>query len=85
MSEVVAALCAVTSLACAVLLARSWLASRVPLLLWCMLCFAGLALNNALLLVSELTDEDLGAWRQLPAALGVGALCVGLVMRSDGR
>ena len=80
---VVAALCAATSLACAALLARAWLDNRVPLLFWCMVCFVGLALNNALLLADELTDGDLGAWRQLPAALGVGALAVALALRSE--
>ena len=82
---VVAALCAVTSLACAALLARAWLANRVPLLFWCMACFAGLALNNALLLVDEVSETDLDGWRQLPAALGVGALALALALRSDRR
>jgi hypothetical protein len=85
MSELVAALCALTSLACAVLLARAWLGSRVPLLFWCMVCFAGLAVNNALLVVHELVEEDLRAWVQIPAALGVGALCFGLIMREERR
>ena len=85
MSEVVAALCALAASACVVLLARAWLASRVPLLLWCMICFGGLAINNALLVIHEIVEEDLRAWVQLPAAIGVGALCFGLVMRSDRR
>ena len=80
---VVAALCTVMSLACAALLARAWTANRVPLLFWCMVCFVGLALNNALLLTDELSDGDLGPWRQLPAALGVGALALALALRSE--
>jgi len=84
-SAVVAALCAVTSLACALLLCRSWLATRFPLLLWCMVCFGGLALNNALLVIQEVTGEDLRPWIQVPAALGVGVLCLGLVLRGERR
>ena len=80
---VVAVLCAVTSLACAALLARAWLSNRVPLLFWCMACFAGLALNNALLVVDELGDVDIEGWRQLPAALGVGVLALALALRSE--
>jgi hypothetical protein len=82
-SEAVAALCALTALGCTVLLARAWLASRVPLLLWCLLCFGGLTLNNALLVVHESVDADLRTWVQVPAALGVAALCFGLVLRGD--
>lgn len=82
---IVAVLCAVTSLVCAALLARAWAASRVQLLFWCLLCFAGLALNNVLLVVDEAGGVDLSGWRQLPAALGVGALCIGLLLREERR
>ena len=85
MSQAVAALCALTSLACAVLLARAWLGSRVPLLFWCFVCFAGLTVNNTLLMIHELVDDDLRIWSQVPAFLAVGALCFGLIMRSAGR
>ena len=85
MSQTVAALCALTSLACTVLLARAWLASRVPLLFWCMLCFAGLTLNSALLAVHELVEDDLRTWSQVPAALAVAALCFGLIWRDERR
>jgi hypothetical protein len=83
---VVTTLCAIAAFACAGLLARAWLDSRVPLLFWCMVCFAGLALNSALVVVDELTaDVDLAGWRQLPAALGVLALCYGLILRAERR
>ncbi|HVT82005.1 MAG TPA: DUF5985 family protein, partial [Phycisphaerae bacterium] len=39
-------LCALTSLACAILLARGYLRSRAKILLWSGLCFALLAINN---------------------------------------
>lgn len=75
------ALCALTSLACAVLLFRGFRKSGARLLFWSALCFAGLFLNNALLLVDTrfVPDVDLSVWRTLPALLGVAALLYGLV------
>jgi hypothetical protein len=53
----------------------------VALLLYCLICFVGLALNNVVLFVDKVVtpDIDLAAWRGLPATLGVGALVLGLV------
>ena len=81
MAELVYVLCALISLVCAWMLLRAWRASRVPLLLWCLVCFAGLALNNVVLFFDKVIapDVDLSAWRGLPATLGVGALVFGLV------
>jgi hypothetical protein len=86
MAEVVYALCALASLACAALLTRSWLESRAALLMWCLLCFIGLALNNIVLFVDKVvvTDVDLSVWRGLPAALGVAALVIGLIWETRG-
>ena len=80
-------LCALTSLACAGLLARAYSATRVRLLLWCLMCFAGLALNNVLLFVDKvvITDTDLSVWRGLPALAGVAALIYGLVFEVERR
>jgi len=81
MAETVYVLCALTSLACAGLLLRSFLQTRVRLLLWCLICFVGLALNNVLLFVDKVVapDTDLSVTRGLPAAVGVAALVYGLV------
>ncbi len=81
MAIAVYVLCAVTSIACAVLLLSSWRASRAPLLLWTLLCFVGLALNNILLFVDKVIapDVDLSVWRSVPALAGVAALVYGLV------
>lgn len=81
MAELVYVLCALTSLACAWLLLRAWRSTRVALLLWCLVGFAGLALNNVVLFIDKVVapDVDLAAWRGLPATLGVGALVFGLV------
>lgn len=51
MAEIVYVLCALTSIACSVLLLRAWRASKSRLLFWSGVCFAGLAVNNVLLFV----------------------------------
>lgn len=51
MAEIVFALCALLSVACAALLFRSYLKGRSQLLLWSSLCFSLLALNNVVLFV----------------------------------
>jgi len=87
MEVAVYSLCAVTSLACVAFLARAYVETRVPLLLWTLICFVGLALNNVLLIVDKLVaqDIDLSAWRALPATLGVAALVYGLVWDARTR
>ncbi|WP_420130081.1 DUF5985 family protein [Longimicrobium sp.] len=84
MGTLVYALCALTSLACAVLLLRGYAASRARLLLWSGLCFAGLAANNVLLLIEKrlVPSMDLSLWRSLPALAGVALLLYGLVWES---
>ncbi|HEU0298822.1 MAG TPA: DUF5985 family protein [Longimicrobium sp.] len=81
MATLVYALCALTSLACAVLLLRGYVASRARLLLWSGLCFVGLAANNVILLVDKqvVPTIDLSLWRSLPALAGVAILLYGLV------
>lgn len=81
LATIVYALCALTSLACAVLLLRGYAASRARLLLWSGLCFAGLAVNNFILLIdmSVVPAVDLSFYRSIPALLGVGLLLYGLV------
>ena len=83
MIQLVYVLCALTSLACAVLLLRGYFRTRVRLLLWSGLCFVGLALNNALLVVDENTlVTDLSNLRTLPALAGVALLVYGLIWDS---
>lgn len=80
--ELIYLLCMLTSLFCAFLLARSYLASRSRLLLWSTICFVGLALNNALLvtdLVLFPTTVDLRLWRAGTAYLSFFVLAAGLV------
>lgn len=81
MVTLVYALCALTSLACAVLLLRGYFASRARLLLWSGLCFTGLAANNIILLIDTrvVPTIDLSLWRSLPALAGVAILLYGLI------
>ena len=81
MATLVYALCALTSVACAVLLFRGYAASGARLLLWAALCFVGLATNNVLLFVNLglVPEVDLSVWRSLPALGGLLLLIYGLV------
>ena len=86
MDKAVFAMCALTALACAVLLLRAYFRSRFRLLLWSGLCFAGLTVNNALLVIDRAvlpTEVDLSTWRLVLALVAVLLLVVGLVLESD--
>lgn len=85
MAEAVYVLCAVTSVACAALLARGYLRSRVRLLLWSSLCFVGLALNNLLLVVDLVIyrQGDLSLVRSASALAALSLLVFGLVWDSE--
>lgn len=84
MATTVYALCAVTSALCAVLLLRSWLAGRQRLVLWTALGFAGLFLNNLLLVVDQsvFPDVDLQVLRDASGLAAVLVLLGGLIWES---
>lgn len=81
MAEAVYILCALTSLVCAVLLLRAWRRSRLRLLLWSGLCFAGLVLNNIALLLDLIIfpDVDFSLARSVTALMSVAVLLFGLI------
>jgi hypothetical protein len=81
------ALCALTALACAILLLRGYLVARHRLLLWSGLCFVGLTLNNVLLVLDRLvyTAVDLSTWRLSIALVAVLLLVCGLVVEGGDR
>jgi hypothetical protein len=82
--DVVYLLCALTSLACAVLLLRGYRRTRARLLLWSGLCFVGFFLNNTLLIVDlRIAQVDLAFIRLVPAVAGVALLLYGLVWEAD--
>jgi hydrogenase/urease accessory protein HupE len=74
-------LCAVTACLCAVLLLRAYAQSGYRLLLWSGLCFAGLTVNNLLLVLDKvvLPSVDLSAWRSLVALCAMLLLIYGLI------
>ena len=76
-------LCALTSILCTVMLVRGYRQSGVRLLFWSACCFAGLALNNLLLIIDlGVPAVDLQIWRTVPAIIGVALLVYGLVWES---
>ena len=82
MAAAVYVLCALTSLACAVLLLRAYQARGVRLLLWSGLAFIGFTLGNMMLVVDRVVvgpDLDLSILRSLPVLGGLGVLIYGLV------
>lgn len=83
-AETVYLLCALTSLACAVLLGRSYQRTRMRLLLWGALCFVGLTLNSALLFLDLIVvpDVDLSVLRSSTALVALLVLVSGLVWES---
>ena len=85
MAEAVYALCALTSIACTVLLLRGYRQSKTRLLFWASLCFVGFALNNVLLFIDLilLPQIDLFWWRTLPALIGVGLFVYGLIWEAE--
>ena len=78
---IVYVLCALTSVACAFLLLRSYARTGLRLSLWSGLCFVGLALNNILLVIDlrVLPATDLSMLRTLPAVVGMLLLIFGLI------
>lgn len=77
-------LCAATSLLCAVMLFRGYFRSRVRLLMWSGLCFAGMMIENLVgyLDVVVIPDVSLAVVRKLPGLLAVCVLLFGLVWES---
>jgi hypothetical protein len=90
-AETVYILCALTSLACAVMLFRGYRRSGARLLLWSGLCFAFLTANNVLLFVDKVLLPDSPAmfgvhfqvWRTGAALIGMALLVFGLVWDAD--
>jgi len=81
MAAAVYVLCALTSLACAVLLLRAYLQRKVRLLLWSGLGFVGFAVGNLGLVLDQvvLPERDLMLLRNLPVLAGLVVLVYGLV------
>jgi hypothetical protein len=84
MAALIYLLCAATALICTGLLIRAYLRSRYRLLLWSGLCFAGLTLNNLLLILDKMVvDMDLSLWRVSVALMAMSILLYGLVWDAE--
>lgn len=78
-------LCALTALLCTWLLLRAYRDSGYKLLLWGGLCFAGLTLNNILLVIDKLLLPyiDLTSWRLVLALISTIVFLYGLIWDSE--
>ncbi len=88
MAKAVYVLCALTSIACAVMLLRAYWRTGTRILLWSSVCFLGFAINNCLLFVDYVVypDETI-VWaaptvRTLAALVGLACLLYGLIWDS---
>lgn len=77
MAMLIYALCAAAALACGLLLLARRRDSRM--LLWSGLCFCGLALTNALIVVDALVDRSLWTERLVVALASIALLLYGLI------
>lgn len=92
MAETVYILCALTSIACAVMLIRGYMRSHARFLLWSSLCFVALAINNAMLFFDKVVFPEvdfgfagigLGGWRGVVALIGLLLLLYGLIWDTE--
>jgi hypothetical protein len=84
-AKIVYALCALTSIGCAVLLLRSYMQSQARLLFWSGLCFVFLGLSNVVLFVDLVVvlEYDLTVYRTALAFIGVMMLLYGLIWETS--
>jgi hypothetical protein len=85
MAAIIYLLCALTALTCTFLLIRAYLRGRYRLLLWSGLCFAGLTVNNLVLVLDKLVlaSVDLSIWRTSVALVAMAVLLYGLIWDSE--
>ena len=81
MAALIYSLCALTCIAAFVLLLRGWRATKFRLLFWSALCFAGLTVNNILLVLDKLVflQVDLTTLRLVTGLVAVLLLLFGLI------
>jgi len=86
MAALIYSLCALTCLACTVLLWRGWLKAGHRLLFWSAMCFAGLTINNTLLVFDKVVfpvEVDLSTWRLTAAFIALMLLLFGLIWEDE--
>ena len=79
MAVLIYALCSITALACGVLLLLGARRTRSRMLFWSGLCFGGLALSNALVVV-DAVDAVLPGWNFGTIRLVVSLVAVSLLL-----
>jgi hypothetical protein len=85
MAAVIYTLCALAAALCTWLLLQAYRRGRYRLLLWSALCFAGLTLNNLLLVIDKilLPQVDLSVGRTSVALLAMAILLYGLIWDNE--
>jgi phosphatidylserine synthase len=85
MAALIYSLCALTCLAAFVLLLRGWRTTGFRLLFWSALCFAGLTINNILLVLDKLVflQIDLSTLRLVTGLVAVLLLLFGLIWEEE--
>lgn len=85
MGSLIYGLSALTALTCTVLLLQAYRRSGYRLLLWSALSFAGLTLNNLLLILDKIAfpDVDLLPWRTAVSFAAMLILLYGLIWEAE--
>lgn len=85
MDVVIYSLCAAAALLTATLLLRGYFRTRLRLLFWSGLCFAGLTLNNLLLVADKVVfpNMDLALPRVLTSLASMVVLLYGLIFGEE--
>ena len=85
MAAVIYGLCTFTALVCTVLLFQAYRRGGYRLLLWSGFCFAGLTMNNLLLMLDKLVFPlvDLSPWRTSVALVAMSVLLYGLIWDAE--
>ena len=85
LAEAIYLLCAATSLVAAGMLLRQYRRRRSPLLLWSVVGFTGLAVNNVLVYLDLVlfTGVDLSLMRSAAGAIAMLALVYGLIWEAS--
>ena len=85
MATAIYTLTTLTALLCSVLLLRAYYRSRYRLLLWSGICFAGLTLNNVLLILDKLVfpTVDLSSTRTAVALAAMAVLLYGMIWDTE--
>ncbi len=85
MAQVIYSLCALTAFVVSGLLFRSYFKTHVRLLFWSGLCFAGMFVNNIVLVLDRvvLPWMDLTVWRLVTALVALLPLLYGLIWEDE--